>query len=304
MRSEGAVDRRWGRESGAKAGTLRRIPAGVPQRLRGLWRHALLLPIAGMFLLPLVWMVTSSLRETGQPLSRTLEWVPRPIAWGNYPAVFEMLPLWRFAANSAFVVGVAVPVTIVVASWAGFAMAQLPQTWRLRLTALSFAALMVPLTAVWLTRFVLFQRTGLTDTPWALIAPAVMGTSPFYVLLYLWTFLRVPGEVYEAARLDGAGALRIWAGIAMPVARPASLAVGVLAFVLYWSSFIDPLIYMQSTEKQTLPFALQMLHQLDRSNWPLLMAGAVMVTAPVVVAFLLVQRAFLQEFRGQGWLGR
>ncbi len=281
-----------------------RFRTRLPRRLSNLWRHAILLPISGLFLLPLIWMVTTSLRETGRPLSRTLEWIPQPIAWDNYPAVFEMLPLWRFAANSTFVVAVAVPVTIVVASWAGFAMAQLPQTWRLRLTALSFAALMVPLTAVWLTRFVLFQRTGLTDTPWALIAPAVMGTSPFYVLLFLWTFLRVPNEVYEAARLDGAGALRIWAGIAMPLARPATLAVGVLAFVLYWSSFIDPLIYIQSTEKQTLPFALQMLHQLDRSNWPLLMAGAVMVTAPVVIAFLLVQRAFLQEFRGQGWLGR
>lgn len=291
-------------EDEAAVAVYPRFRTGAPRRFRNLWRHAILLPISGLFLLPLVWMVTTSLRETGRPLSRTLEWLPQPIAWGNYPAIFEMLPLWSFAANSAFVVSVAVPVTIVVASWAGFAMAQLPQTWRLRLTALSFAALMVPLTAVWLTRFVLFERAGLTDTPWALIAPSVMGTSPFYVLLFLWTFLRVPNEIYEAARLDGAGALRIWAGIAMPLARPATLAVGVLAFVLYWSSFIDPLIYIQSTERQTLPFALQMLHQLDKSNWPLLMAGAVMVTAPVVLAFLLVQRAFLQEFRGQGWLGR
>ncbi|MDP9370396.1 MAG: carbohydrate ABC transporter permease [Chloroflexota bacterium] len=291
-------------EDEAAVAVYPRFRTRAPRRFRNLWRHAILLPISGLFLLPLVWMVTTSLRETGLPLSRTLEWLPQPIAWGNYPAIFEMLPLWSFAANSAFVVGVAVPVTIVVASWAGFAMAQLPQTWRLRLTALSFAALMVPLTAVWLTRFVLFERAGLTDTPWALIAPSVMGTSPFYVLLFLWTFLRVPNEIYEAARLDGAGALRIWAGIAMPLARPATLAVGVLAFVLYWSSFIDPLIYIQSTERQTLPFALQMLHQLDKSNWPLLMAGAVMVTAPVVLAFLLVQRAFLQEFRGQGWLGR
>jgi multiple sugar transport system permease protein len=183
-------------------------------------------------------------------------------------------------------------------------MSQLPQGWRLRLTALSFVVQMVPLTAVWLTRFVLFKEAGLIDTPWALIAPAAMGTSPFYALLFLWTFLRVPSDIYEAARLDGAGAFRIWAGIAMPLARPTSVAVAALAFTVYWSSFIDPLIYIRSTEKQTLPFALQMLFQLDRTNWPLLMAGAVMVTAPVVVLFLVFQRAFLQEFRGQGWIGR
>jgi len=179
-----------------------------------------------------------------------------------------------------------------------------PREWRLRLTLLSFGVQMVPLTAVWLTRFVLFKQLGLIDTPWALIAPAAMGTSPFYVLLFLWTFLRVPRDVFESARLDGANPLRVWAGIAMPLARPTIIAVSVLAFVLYWSSFVDPLVYIRSTDRQTLPFALQMLFQLDRSNWPLLMAGAVLVTAPVVLVFLLAQRYFLQEFRGQGFLGR
>lgn len=134
--------------------------------------------------------------------------------------------------------------------------------------------------------------------------PAFGGSSPFYVLLFLWTFLRMPRELAEAARLDGAGALRIWAGIAMPLARPTIVAVGMLAFVLYWSNFVDPLLYLQTTEKQTLPYALQTLHQLDSTNWPLLMAGAAMVTAPVVLVFLLAQRAFLQQFRGQGWMGR
>ncbi|CAA9552076.1 MAG: N-Acetyl-D-glucosamine ABC transport system, permease protein 2 [uncultured Thermomicrobiales bacterium] len=284
--------RRGGREMGVRAWVDRS------------WRHAILLPLVAVFVLPLVWMTTTSLRETGKPLPRTLEWVGDPVAWSNYPAVFDLLPLWRFAANSAFVVAVAVPLTILVASWAGFAMAQLPREWRLRLTLLSFGVQMVPLTAVWLTRFVLFKQLGLIDTPWALIAPAVMGSSPFYVLLFLWTFLRVPREVFESARLDGANPLRVWVGIAMPLARPTIIAVSVLAFVLYWSSFVDPLVYIRSTDRQTLPFALQMLFQLDRSNWPLLMAGAVLVTGPVVLVFLLAQRYFLQEFRGQGFLGR
>ncbi|HEV2109648.1 MAG TPA: carbohydrate ABC transporter permease [Thermomicrobiales bacterium] len=276
----------------------------VNPRTRYGWRHLLLLPLAALFLLPLIWMVTTSLRETGQPLSPSLVWVPEPIAWENYPAVFELLPLWRFAANSIFVAVIAVTVTVVVASWAGFALAQLPMTWRLRLSAVSFAALMVPLTAVWLTRFILFKQVGLIDTPWALIAPALMGTSPSYALLFLWTFLRVPTEIFEASRLDGAGAFRVWFGIAMPLARPAATAVTLLTFAVYWSSFIEPLIYIQSTEKQTLPFALQMLHQLDRGDWPLLMAGSVLVSVPVVLVFLLAQRYFLQEFRGAGWMGR
>jgi multiple sugar transport system permease protein len=282
------------------------MPSRPTRRLRagGLWRPLVALAVVALFLGPLALMVSTSLRETGRPLSRRLEWLPRPLAWENYPAVFDLLDLWRFAANSVFVVALAVPLTIVVASWAGFAMAQLPQVWRLRLTLLSFATLMVPLTAVWLTRFLLFKEAGLLDSRLALVVPALGGTSPVYALFFLWTFLRVPAELYEAARLDGAGALRIWAGIAMPLARPTIVAVGMIAFIHYWSNFIDPLLYLQSTEKQTLPYALELLHQLDSTNWPLLMAGAVLVTAPVVLVFVLGQRHFLQQFRGEGWVGR
>jgi len=257
-----------------------------------------------LLLLPLVLLVSTSLRPLGRPLSRDLEWLPRPAAWSNYPAVFEVIDLWRFAANSALVVAAAVPLTIVVASWAGFAMAQLPRTWRLRLTLLSFAALMVPFTAVWLTRFLLFKEVGLLDSRLALIVPALGGTSPFYVLLFLWTFLRIPPDLTDAARLDGAGPLRVWAGIALPLARPTVVAVGILAFVAYWSNFVDPLLLIRSPERMTLPYALSLLHQLDRTNWPLLMAGTALVTAPVLLVFLLAQRFFLQPFRDTGWLGR
>ncbi len=275
------------------------------KRRRGDVVRPLLMVVAALlFLLPFWWMFATSLRPLGRPLSRNLEGFPRPAAWDNYPAVFELLDLWRFAANSTFVVLLAVPITIVVASWAGFALAQVPQVWRLRLTVLSFLTMMVPLTAVWLTRFLMFKEAGLLDSRFALVVPALGGTSPFYVLLFLWTFLRVPAEVYEAARLDGASAIGIWAGIAMPLARPTIVAVGMLTFVNYWGNFIDPLLYIQSPEKQTLTYALQSLQQLDSTNWPLLMAGSAMVTAPAVLIFLLAQRAFLQQLRGNGWLGR
>jgi len=263
-----------------------------------------LLPLIVLFLGPLFLLVTTSLRDTGTPLSRQLELWPGQPAWGNYPAVFALLNLWRNAANSLFVVALALPLTIIVASWAGFALAQLPQTWRLRLTALSFAALMVPLSAVWLTRFLLFKELGLIDSRFALIVPALGGTSPFFVLLFLWTFLRVPPELFEAAQLDGAGAARVWWEIALPLARPTIVAVGMLTFVSYWGNYVDPLLYLRSPDKMTLPYALQALHQLDATNWPILMAGAAMVTLPVLVVFLVAQRSFLQPSRGQGWIGR
>ena len=130
-----------------------------------------------------------------------------------------------------------------------------------------------------------------------------MGTSPLYVLLFTWMFLRVPREVYEAARLDGAGPYRIWAQIALPLGRPMIVAVAVLAFVHYWNSFVEPLLLIRTTDKMTVSLGLRVLYSLDRTSWPLLMTGAVLVLAPVVIVFFLAQRAFMQDAHGRSILG-
>jgi multiple sugar transport system permease protein len=247
----------------------------------GLW-WTFAIAISAIFVAPLLWTISVSLRETGQPLPRSLELLPEPVSPDNYRRVFSVVAFARFAVNSLFVAAVAVPLTVVIAAMAGFATSQLSRAWRLRLTAISFVALMVPLTALWLPRFIMIKEAGLIDSRWSLIVPAFFGTSPFYVLLFAWAFLRIPPELFEAARLDGAGPFRMLGGIALPLSLPAIMAVTVLAFVM------------------TLPLGLQALLQLDRTNWPLLMAGAVMVTAPVILVFLVAQRAFLQDRPGSG----
>lgn len=258
--------------------------------------------VALLFLLPLAWAVSMSLREAGSPLPRTMEWTPSPVAWGNYRSVFGIVDARRFVANSLLVAGLATPITIVVASWAGFAISQLSPAWRSRLVGLSVACLMVPLTAIWLPRFVLFAEAGLIDRRLALVVPALMGTSPFFVLLFLWAFMRVPREVYDAARIDGASPFRTWAEIGLPLARPATVSVAVLSFVHYWNSFVEPLLYIRTDERMTVSLGLRVLYQLDRTGWPIVLAGAVLATAPVVVVFLLAQRAFGQDRRGRGVL--
>jgi multiple sugar transport system permease protein len=267
---------------------VRRRPAARRAAL-ALW-HLPRLAVAALFVVPLVWVVSASLRRPNMPPPRTIEWIPEPISWSNYVRIFDLFPLASYIGNSLLVATIAVPATIVTASWAGFAMAQLPQAGRRRLLVFAVMLLMVPSTALWLTRFVIFRYLGLIDTVWALIAPAVMGSSPLYVLLYYWTFRRVPAEVFPAARLDGAGLVETWARIAMPLARPTTVAVAVLSFAFYWSDFVSPLLYLKSESNYTLPVGLQILKQMDATNWPLLMVGAVIITTPVVVLFLLIQR--------------
>jgi multiple sugar transport system permease protein len=278
---------------------------GRRRRQATLAMHRLVMSaVALLFLLPMIWAISASLRERGVPAPRSIDWVPSPIAWDNYRAVFRIVELHRYVLNSLFVAALAVPITVAVASCAGFAISQISQQWRIRLIGFSVLCLMVPLTAIWLPRFILFKEAGLINHRLALVVPSLMGTSPFYVLLFVWTFLRIPREVYEAALLDGAGLLRIWAEIALPLARPAVVSVAVLSFVHYWNSFVEPLLLMRTTDKMTASMGLRVLYQLDRTNWPLIMTGAVIVIAPVLIVFIVAQRAFLQDERGQSLLGR
>jgi multiple sugar transport system permease protein len=271
---------------------------------RGGWRHVGGAIVLALFMTPLVYMVTGSLRKAGLPPSRTPELLPSPIAFENYGRAFDLVAIPRQLLNSTIVAAIAVPLTVLFASWAGFAMARLRGRLAGALVALSLVALMVPGTALLVSRFAMFRTARLTDTFVPLIAPALMGTSPFYVLLFYWSFRRLPADLFEASRLEGLSALRTWWRVAMPLVRPVTVAVAVLAFAFTWSNFLDPLIYLYDPDTYTLPLGLRALATLGRQDVPLMLAGAVTATLPVVIAFLLVQPAFLSRFRGAGWLGR
>jgi multiple sugar transport system permease protein len=271
---------------------------------RGAWRHVGGAIVLVLFVTPIVLMVTGSVRKAGLPPPRTPELLPSPLAFDNYDRAFGLVAIPRQLLNSAIVVAVAVPLTVLVASWAAFAMARLRGRLGGALVALSLVALMVPVTALLVSRFAMFRTAGLTDTLVPLIAPALMGTSPFYVLLFYWSFRRLPPDLFEASRLEGLSALRTWRRVAMPLVRPVTAAVAVLAFAFTWSNFLDPLIYLYDPNLATLPLGLRALASLGRQDVPLMLAGAVTATVPVVIAFVVVQPAFLGRFRGAGWLGR
>ncbi|WP_224248344.1 carbohydrate ABC transporter permease [Hyalangium gracile] len=260
--------------------------------------------VAAVFLAPLVVMVTGSLRAPGLPPPRGIELLPAEPGLTAYTTAFRLVPFDVAVLNSMLICAVAVPLSVITASWAGLALAQ-SSGWRRRLLVAAVLGLvMVPGTALWITRFAVFKELGLTNTPIPLVAPALMGGSPLFVLLYAVAFRRIPSDILEAAWLEGASPWRLWARVAMPLVRPTSAAVGLLAFALFWSSFIDPLLYLRGEESLTAPLALHSLELLGSTQWPVLLAGAVVITVPAVIAFLGAQGAFLGEERGQGWLGR
>lgn len=255
-------------------------------------RFGLRLLVAALFLLPPLWMAAASLYPPASPLPQSLRLLPAEPTLDNYGRVWTLTPIGRFALNSLLVVSLAVPLTLLFSSWAGYAMAQLPRPSQRRWVVLSLAVLMIPGIALWASRFLIYRQLGWLDSVLALIAPAFMGTSPFYVLMFYRAFRRIPAAIYDSARLDGAGILQSWWLVGLPLARPTAAGVALLSLLLYWGDFISPFLYLRRPDQYTLPVALQLLQQLERSNWSLLMAAAVLVSAVPVIVFLAMQPYF------------
>ncbi|MFW5474684.1 carbohydrate ABC transporter permease [Knoellia sp. CPCC 206450] len=245
-----------------------------------------------LFLAPLAVMVLGSLQRPLQPPPDGLDLWPDPVTWSNYAVVDEFVPLARLLLNSLLLAAVAVPVTVVVTSMAGLAIVQSRGRTRTALVALSVLMMLVPASALWVPRVVVLRGLGLTDTPLTVALLALAGTTPFYVLLFALACSRIPTSVLEAAELEGMSPYAVWRRVALPLARPAVVAVATLSFVYYWSTFMDPLTLVASPRHWPASLGLRNLAEMEAALYPIYLAGAVIVTAPAVLMFLVGQRAF------------
>lgn len=273
------------------------------RRMRAVLRHlpAAFIAVGGS--LPLVLMVAGSLQRPGAPPSRVVDIVPSDPSVTGYERAFELVDLSRYFVNSLIVVVVAVPLTVVCASWAGFALSQLSRRPARLVVALCALMLVLPPTALLVGRFALYRRLGVLDTFVPLVAPALYGTSVLYVLLYAWSFRRLPSAYLDVGRLAGLGPFGLWRSIAFPLVRPMTIAVATLAFVTTWSNFLDPLVYVQDPDLYTLPLGLRVLALVGNQDVAIQLAASVVTTLPVVGAFLYAQRFFVDTARGRGWVG-
>lgn len=275
-----------------------RGPSPFPTRRSQVWRTLGAVFVLVAFVPPLLLLVSGSLHRPGLPPPPTPELIPDPISTEGYRRALELGGLVRATVNSLLVAAVAVPVSVLVASLAGFALAHLARRTTAIVIGLSLLALMVPATVLLVPRFALFRWLGLTDTLAPLVAPALLATSPLYVLVYYLAFRALPSDLYDACRVEDLSPLQTWWRVALPLVRPVTAAVAALAFVLTWSNFLDPLIYVYDRSLFTLPLALRSLATLDPTNFPVFLAGAVLATLPALVVFGLAQRGFLDERKG------
>lgn len=251
-------------------------------------------------MLPFVWVISGSLRSLDEIRSDPGAWVPQHLTFDNFERLFTTEGFGRFLVNSVVVAVMVVAGNIVAASAAGYALAKLDFAGRRIAFAAVMGAMMMPLTSVFVTQFVITVDLGLADTLTGVALPSV--ALPLSVFIMRQYAMSIPDELLEAARIDGAGEFRIFFVIFLPLAGPAVATMTIMSFLSSWNNFLWPLIVAQSMSSYTLPVGLAATSQAAAhvTDYGLLLAGAIVVMLPVLVLFLFLQRYFVQGVAGTG----
>lgn len=247
--------------------------------------------LAIIFLAPLAWMITASLRPENRVLEMPPAFIPTEFRWENYREVWEVIPKYLF--NSVKLAAINVVGVTFVASMAGYAFARLRFRGRDIAFSILLSTLMVPGIVTLIPLYIIYREVGWVDTHYPLWVPRVLH-SVFAVFLLRQFFLQIPQDLEDAARLDGASTFEIYWRIMLPQVTPALAAVGIFAFLDSWNDLFGPLIFLNSADLQTLPVALKLFQGEFFSQVSVLMAGATISIIPVTIVFLAAQRYFLR----------
>ena len=275
--------------------------AGVPvnpsreigaSRLQGLLVNGALVVLAVLSVAPLAWMVSVSFMAPGQANVFPPPLLPDVPTLDAYRALFSRMGMGRYFANSLLVSLSITALSLLINAMAGYAFAKLRFRGRERVFQLLLAALVIPAQVAMLPLFLLMKQLGLVNSYAGVIVPAL--ATVFGVFLVRQYARSIPDELIEAARLDGAGELRIFFGIVLPLLKPVLVTLAIFTFMAAWNDFMWPLIVLTDQAHYTLPVALAALSREYYMETEMMMAGAVLTVLPVLLLFMLLQRYYLQ----------
>lgn len=268
---------------------------GTTRLARG--ANYLALTLAGLIMIfPLVWMVLTSLKTLPDTQVYPPVWIPIPPRVENYPAALTSAPFGLFFRNTIVITVLSVIGDVLSCSLAAYGFARLRFPGRDLWFLVLLSTMMVPFIVRMVPLFLIFKFLGWIDTYLPLVVPSFFGT-PFYIFLVRQFFLTVPAELADAARIDGCSEPGIWARIMLPLSKPALAVVAILAFEHSWNDFLAPLIFLNSDDMKTAILGLATMLSpsgLSTEMWNYLMAVATTMILPMIVVFLLFQRAFVE----------
>ncbi len=256
--------------------------------------YAVVIASALTMVVPMLWMLSTSLKQPGGILSMPPKLLPNPVDWRNYARVFEQQPFGRFFLNSVSISAWSTLGMLFSCSLGGFTFARLRFPGKNAIFSILLATMMIPGAVLLVPWFVLMRAFGWVDTHYALIVPNWTGGA-FGVFLLRQFYLTIPQELLDAARIDGASFFTIWWGMFVPLGKPALATLAVLTFMGSWNDLLGPLIILNTMSKFTVTLGLTLFRgQMTRVDWGPLMAATVMGTLPTLALFVGAQKYFVQ----------
>lgn len=255
--------------------------------------YILLVSFAVLFMMPLFWMVSTSLKTSGDIFSIPPNWIPDTLEWGNYIEAVNSFPFVRYAANSVFITVTSIIGGVLSSAYVAYGFAKVNFPGKNMWFRLLLATMMVPSQITMIPLFIFYSRLGWINTYYPFIIPSFLG-SPFFIFLFRQFYLSIPNELNEAARMDGASEFTIWRKIYLPLTKPAMATTAIFLFMFTWNDFMGPLIYLHDPKMFTLQLGLRNFQQQYGTRWHVLMAASILVAIPSVALFLSFQKYFVK----------
>ncbi|GAB2990940.1 carbohydrate ABC transporter permease [Actinotalea caeni] len=275
-------------------------------RLGSVAYHAFMVVVSLVVLYPAIWMVFSSTKPHAEILGSVSPFSPNA-SFDNYLTALQGIggvSFWTFVWNSTFVAVVSVVATVASSAVTAYAFARIDFRGRGLWFAVMLGTLLLPFHVTMIPQYILFQRLGLINTFTALLIGNFLATSAFHVFLIVQFLRGLPRELDEAARIDGAGHLRVFTSIILPLLRPALITVAIFVFISTWNEFMGPLLYLKRPDLYTLPIALRLfVDQTTTSDYGAQVAMAVLALIPVAIFFFVFQRYLIDGVATQGLKG-
>ncbi len=272
-------------------------------RISNMLLNSVLVLLGVLMLSPFLWLLINSFLPPAYSLTLPPKWLPVPFSLTNYQQLFSLIPFGLLIFNSLKIATIVTVGGVITSSLAAFALARLEFPGRKLIFALFLSALMVPPQVTAIPTFILIRSLGLLDTHEAVYLPALINVLGIFLLRQF--FLTIPRELEDAARLDGAGYLRILRHVVLPLARPALASLTIFIFQATWNDFFWPNLFLSTPDKMTLPVGLVSLQGPYGGGAPptVIFAGISMILVPILIVFLFAQRSITESIASTGLKG-
>lgn len=263
--------------------------------------YLLLIFLAGLMLLPFLWMLSASLKINQDVFRFPIEWIPSEPQWSNYVEIWTQIPYLTFFFNTMKLTVIITLLQLFTSSFAGYAFAKLEFKGRDAIFIAYIASIAIPWQAYMVPQFIMMRRLGLVDTHMALIL--LQAFSAFGVFLMRQFFISIPNDIIHAARMDGLSEYGIYFRIMLPLSKPALATLTIFTAVFVWNDFMGPLIYLNTEALKTIQLGLRLFIQQYSADYALIMAASLVSLIPVVILFLAFQRFFVEGIATTGVKG-